>query len=411
MRDGGGAFVVITPVVGMSGAAELGPYSAAVEGVRLLAKSAARQWGADRHPGELPRARARARADRRRERCARARRRRLSGGPGDIEVDLGPIVAWLLSDDAHFVTGVDVVRRRRRLDGTVSAGRVMTSAGRARRLDGRTAIVTGAGQGVGRGIALALAGEGANVVIAARRAETGEPVAEEIRGRGDAAVCIETDCTDARRDGGVRRRRPSRSTAGSRSWCTTRSAVAAPTGSRTSTSTCGTRTRAPRRGGRTTPRRSRTRTSRRPGSRGRLVLVTSPAGVEGSGGIPVYGPVKAAQRALAKSLAREWGPLGVTVNCIAPVAETPALAYAFDERPELKTASRNAPRCGASVTPSRTSAASSRSSPATPAATSPARPSSATAAASWASDVGQPVSPSISRAWRGFLTGKRVRGW
>ena len=71
--------------------------------------------------------------------------------------------------------------------------------------------------------------------------------------------------------------------------------------------------------------------------RGRLVLVTSPAGVEGSGGIPVYGPVKAAQRALAKSLAREWGPLGVTVNCIAPVAETPALEYAFNERPELKT--------------------------------------------------------------------------
>ena len=43
---------------------------------------------------------------------------------------------------------------------------------------------------------VALAGEGANVVIAARRAETGEPVADEIRGRGDAAICIETDCTE-----------------------------------------------------------------------------------------------------------------------------------------------------------------------------------------------------------------------
>ena len=67
------------------------------------------------------------------------------------------------------------------------------SAGR--RLEARTAIVTGAGQGVGRGIALALAAEGANVVIAARRAETGEPVAEEIRARGDEATCIVTDCT------------------------------------------------------------------------------------------------------------------------------------------------------------------------------------------------------------------------
>ena len=62
-------------------------------------------------------------------------------------------------------------------------------------LAGRTAIVTGAGQGVGRGIALALAARGANVVIAARRAETGEPVAEEIRARGDEAVCIVTDVT------------------------------------------------------------------------------------------------------------------------------------------------------------------------------------------------------------------------
>ena len=61
------------------------------------------------------------------------------------------------------------------------------------RLAGRTAIVTGAGQGVGEGIALRLAAEGANVVVAARRAETGEPVAEAIRARGGSGVCIETD--------------------------------------------------------------------------------------------------------------------------------------------------------------------------------------------------------------------------
>jgi NAD(P)-dependent dehydrogenase (short-subunit alcohol dehydrogenase family) len=35
--------------------------------------------------------------------------------------------------------------------------------------------------------------------------------------------------------------------------------------------------------------------------------------------------VKAAQRGLAKSLAREWGPLGIRVNCIGPVAMTPAM--------------------------------------------------------------------------------------
>ena len=72
------------------------------------------------------------------------------------------------------------------------------------------------------------------------------------------------------------------------------------------------------------------------GARGRLVLITSPSGMEGSVNIPVYSPVKAAQRAIAKSLSKEWGPLGVTVNCLAPVAETPALVGAFEHNPVLK---------------------------------------------------------------------------
>ena len=51
-------------------------------------------------------------------------------------------------------------------------------------LEGRVAIVSGAGQGVGEGIARRLAQHGAIVVIAARRAETGEPVAASIRDDG-----------------------------------------------------------------------------------------------------------------------------------------------------------------------------------------------------------------------------------
>jgi 3-oxoacyl-[acyl-carrier protein] reductase len=105
MRERGGAFVVITPVIGMSGAAELGPYSAAVEGVRLLAKSAARQWGADGvrvnclapAPEHVPIGVGSG---------VLALSPPALGGPGDVEADLGPIVAWLLSDDAHFVTGI-----------------------------------------------------------------------------------------------------------------------------------------------------------------------------------------------------------------------------------------------------------------------------------------------------------------
>lgn len=49
------------------------------------------------------------------------------------------------------------------------------------RLEGRVAIVTGAGQGVGLGVARALAGEGAKVVCANRSAEKGEAAAAGIR--------------------------------------------------------------------------------------------------------------------------------------------------------------------------------------------------------------------------------------
>jgi NAD(P)-dependent dehydrogenase (short-subunit alcohol dehydrogenase family) len=71
-------------------------------------------------------------------------------------------------------------------------------------------------------------------------------------------------------------------------------------------------------------------------SQGRLVLVTSPSAIEGSSTLPIYSPVKAAQRAIVKSLAREWGPDGITVNCIAPVAESPALSAAFAASPDLE---------------------------------------------------------------------------
>jgi 3-oxoacyl-[acyl-carrier protein] reductase len=69
---------------------------------------------------------------------------------------------------------------------------------------------------------------------------------------------------------------------------------------------------------------------------GRLILVSSAAGIEGSASLPLYAAVKAAQRGLAKSLAREWGERGVTVNCIAPIAVTGALADAFDKNPALR---------------------------------------------------------------------------
>ncbi|HEX4430608.1 MAG TPA: SDR family NAD(P)-dependent oxidoreductase [Frankiaceae bacterium] len=70
--------------------------------------------------------------------------------------------------------------------------------------------------------------------------------------------------------------------------------------------------------------------------RGRLVLMTSPAAMEGSSTLPAYGTVKGALRGFAKSLALEEGPNGVNVTAVSPLAVTPALYRAFESNPNLE---------------------------------------------------------------------------
>jgi NAD(P)-dependent dehydrogenase (short-subunit alcohol dehydrogenase family) len=203
-----------------------------------------------------------------------------------------------------------------------------------RLLDGKTAIVTGAGGGVGEGIARAMAAHGANVVIAARRPDNGEPVAASIRDQGGEATFVQCDVAsrssiEATVAATVERYRRLDSMVHN---------ALAPVGPPTKVhelppdtwqAMLSTAVRA-------SYDCAQVAYPQLKANRGSYILITSATGVEGSPTLPVYGMVKAAQRGFGKSLAREWGPDGIRVNLIGPVAVTPALEVAYAANPILE---------------------------------------------------------------------------
>jgi 3-oxoacyl-[acyl-carrier protein] reductase len=218
------------------------------------------------------------------------------------------------------------------MDDRMSAERPLADV--AGLLDGQVALITGAGQGVGEGMARAMAAAGAAVVVATRREETGEPVAASIRSAGGRATFTRCDVT-SRVDIDTAVAHATSEHGGLDVMVHNAVSSAGPPrpvqeledqliGTQIATSVTATFHCA---------QAALPHLVRRPGT---MILLTSPAGIEGSSNLPVYATVKAAQRGILKSLAREWGPLGVRVNAIAPVARTPALERAMVADPELE---------------------------------------------------------------------------
>src|SRR6266542_1689464 len=130
-------------------------------------------------------------------------------------------------------------------------------------LDGRTALVTGAGRGLGRAISLAMAHAGADVVLGLRDPAAAGGLAEEIKGLGRRALPVAMDVRDLAQ---------------------VREAVA-----------------------------------RTVADFGRLDILVNNAGLgPANPAESVYCLSKAAISHLTKCLAIEWGRYGITVNAVAP---------------------------------------------------------------------------------------------
>lgn len=201
-------------------------------------------------------------------------------------------------------------------------------------LAGRCVVVTGAGGGVGRGVALACGSAGAHVVVASPgengietvalvtgRGGTGEWVRTDVTRRGDveaavAAALKRTGRLDAMVHNATSRRSSEPAQLADLDPAVWEEHVAV---SLRGAFYC-----------------AQTALPHLRVHGGRLVMFTSPAGMDGSAMLPAYGIVKAAIRGLTKSLACEWGPLGVTVAAVSPLAETPAMTNAYEQDPALE---------------------------------------------------------------------------
>jgi NAD(P)-dependent dehydrogenase (short-subunit alcohol dehydrogenase family) len=197
------------------------------------------------------------------------------------------------------------------------------------RLVGKVALTFGGGRGIGRGACLAMAEEGAAVVVADINAEGAASVADEIAQRGGGAIGAHCDVTDAAQVGAA-------ISAAVRSFDrvdavinlayagTTRGPLEALTADRLrrelEVSVVGmftTMTLA-------LPELKKTR--------GSVVNFSSGAALEGTPGLAGYAAAKQAVRGLTHAAAREWGPYGVRANSIVPLGMGPAVErfYAGD---------------------------------------------------------------------------------
>jgi NAD(P)-dependent dehydrogenase (short-subunit alcohol dehydrogenase family) len=199
-------------------------------------------------------------------------------------------------------------------------------------LSGRSALITGSSRGIGRAIAVRMAEAGARVVVSSRKRDACDEVVAEIRKAGGEAIAVA--CNISNKPELEALVAQSRQAFGKIDVLVCNAAVnphygptqEIPDSAFQKVLDCNIRSNhwlcqlvIPE------------MAERRDGS---VIIVSSIGGLKGSSALGTYGLSKAADMALARNLAVEWGPHNVRVNCIAPGLVRTDFARALWENPE-----------------------------------------------------------------------------
>jgi NAD(P)-dependent dehydrogenase (short-subunit alcohol dehydrogenase family) len=190
------------------------------------------------------------------------------------------------------------------------------------RLQGKVAVVTGAGQGIGAGIARAFAREGAAVIAAEINPESGAKIEKELRALEAKAIFVETDVGDRE---SIRSMISAAFTQFGHVDILVNNAQGLTPLARVEDKTDEQFDRSLRTGlyG-TLWAMQEVYPSMRKQGWGRIINMASLNGINAHKFSADYNATKESIRALSRTAAAEWGVYGITVNVIAPAAATPA---------------------------------------------------------------------------------------